>query len=120
MRTHSPAVADWKLPKGILRYLSVTKELRLQVREDRGTDELLEAVAYADFVTDKEDRKSAGPVNGMPVSWAYKKQGGVPLSTPEAEYTVALVIAMDLLGVVELFGELSVKHQVPMTLRVHN
>ncbi|POM76464.1 Transposon Polyprotein Reverse transcriptase [Phytophthora palmivora] len=89
-RTHDPTVVDWKLAKRILRYLCETKELRLQIGL-RG---------------DKEDRKSVTgglvTMDGMPVSWACKKQGGVPLSTMEAEYTAA------------------VKHEVPMTLRIDN
>ncbi|POM74260.1 Integrase catalytic core protein [Phytophthora palmivora] len=125
-RTHDPTVADWKLAKRILRYLSGTKELRLQMRGDRRTEELLEVVAYsdADFATDKEDRKSATgglvTMDGMPVSWTCKKQGGVSLSTMEAEYTGASVMAAELLGVRELLGELSVKHEIPMTLRIDN
>nr|KAE8931659.1 hypothetical protein PF009_g18284 [Phytophthora fragariae] len=38
----------------------------------------------------------------------------------EAEYTAASVMATELLGVIELLGELRVKHEVPMTLRVDN
>ncbi|GMF60978.1 unnamed protein product [Phytophthora fragariaefolia] len=83
-------------------------------------------VAYsdADFAADKEDRKSVTgglvTMDGMPVSWTCKKQGGVSLSTMEAEYTAASVMATELLGVLELLGELNVKHVVPMTLRVDN
>ena len=47
----------------------------------------------ADFVSDKTDRMSlAGAVvmmNGMLVSWTCKKQGGVSLSTMEAEFVDA-------------------------------
>ncbi|KAE9028332.1 hypothetical protein PR002_g10426 [Phytophthora rubi] len=90
-RTHDPTVVDWKLAKRVRGYLSGTKQLRLQLRGDRGTDELLEVVALndADFAVDKEDRKSLTgglvTMNGMPVSWTCNKQGGVSLSTMEAE-----------------------------------
>ncbi|GMF44997.1 unnamed protein product [Phytophthora fragariaefolia] len=87
---------------------------------------LLEVVAYsdADFAVGKEDRKSVTgglvTMDGMPVSWTCKKQGGVSLSTMEAEYTAASVMAAELLGVRGLLGGLDVKHVVPMTLRVDN
>ncbi|KAE9001279.1 hypothetical protein PF005_g14857 [Phytophthora fragariae] len=125
-RTHDPTVAVWKLAKRVLRYLSGTKELRLQMRGERGTDELLEVVAYSDedFVADKEDRKSVTgglvTIDGMPVSWTCKKRGGVSLSTMEAEYTAASVMTTELLGVHELLGVLGMEHEVTMTLRVDN
>ncbi|POM74197.1 Polyprotein, partial [Phytophthora palmivora] len=103
-----------------------TKELRLQMRGDRGTDELLEVVAYsdADSAADMEDRKSVTgglvTMDGMLVSWTCQKQGGVSLSTVEVEYTTASVMTTEILGVCELLGELSVKHEVPMMLRVAN
>ncbi|KAE9159173.1 hypothetical protein PF004_g31638 [Phytophthora fragariae] len=125
-RTHDTTVDDWKLAKRVLRYLGGTKELRLRMRGNKKAGELLEVVAYsdADFAADKEDRKSVTgglvTVDGMPVSWTCRKQGSVSLSTMEAEYTAASVMATELLGVRELLGELRVKHEVPITLRVDN
>ncbi|GMF18948.1 unnamed protein product [Phytophthora fragariaefolia] len=125
-RTHHPTVDDRKLAKRVLRYLGGTKELRLRMRGNKKAGELLEVVAYsdADFAADKEDRKSVTgglvTVDGKPVSWTCRKQGGVSLSTMEAEYTAASVMATVLLGVRELLGELRVKHEVPMALRVEN
>ncbi|GMG14877.1 unnamed protein product [Phytophthora fragariaefolia] len=125
-RTHDPTVDDWKLAKRVLRYLGGTKELRLRMRGNKKAGELLEVVAYsdADFAADKEDWKSVTgglvTVDGMPVSWTCRKQGGVSLSTMEAEYTAASVMAAELLSVRELLGELRAKHEVPMALRVDN
>jgi hypothetical protein len=125
-RTHSPTMDDWKLAKRILRYLAGTRELRLSMRGTADSDDPLEVVAYsdADFAADKEDRKSVTgglvTVGGMPVAWVCRKQGGVSLSTMEAEYTVASVMAQELLGVRELMNELGVALVVPMHLRVDN
>ncbi|GMF53362.1 unnamed protein product [Phytophthora fragariaefolia] len=104
-RTHDPTVADWKLAKRILGYLSGMKKKRFQMRGDRGTDELLEVVSDsdADFAPDKEDRKyvMGGMVtmDGMPLSWTCKKRGVVSLSTMEAEYTAASIMTTELLFV---------------------
>ncbi|KAG3073385.1 hypothetical protein PI125_g22248 [Phytophthora idaei] len=58
----------------------------------------LEVVGYrdAEFAADKQDRTSVtgsfATPDGMAVGWICKKQGGVSLSTMEAEYTAASVI----------------------------
>ncbi|KAG6617388.1 Integrase catalytic core protein [Phytophthora cinnamomi] len=113
-KTHNPSMSDWKLAKRILKYLAGTKELRFQMKGNRGVEEALEVIAYsdADFAADKTDRKSVTgglvTLDGMPVCWVCKKQGGVALSTMEAEYTAASVMAAELLGIRELlenFGQ---------------
>ncbi|POM72016.1 Integrase catalytic core protein [Phytophthora palmivora] len=125
-KAHSPSMADWKLAKRVVRYLAGTKRLRLQMKGNRGSEEALEMVAYsdADFAADKKDRKSVTgglvTLDGMPVSWICKKQGGVSLSTMEAEYTAASVLGAELLGIWELLKELGVKSELPMPLRVDN
>ncbi|POM62935.1 Integrase catalytic core protein [Phytophthora palmivora] len=69
-KTHNPSMSDWKLAKRILRYLSGTKELRLQMKRNRGSGEAVEIVAYrdADFAADKTDRKSVTGVTGWDAS----------------------------------------------------
>ncbi|OWZ15971.1 putative mitochondrial protein, partial [Phytophthora megakarya] len=125
-KTHGPSVADWKLAKRIVRYLAGTKRLRLQMNGIKGPEEALEVVAFsdADFAADKTDRKSVTggllTLDGMAVSWICKKQGGVSLSTMEAEYTAASVMATEILGVRELLGELGLEAEEPLPLRVDN
>ncbi|GMF59553.1 unnamed protein product [Phytophthora fragariaefolia] len=74
-RTHSPTVDDWKIATRILRYLSGTKELRLNIRGNADSDAPLNVVTYsdADVAADKEDRKSVTggivTVDDMPMEW---------------------------------------------------
>ena len=72
----------------------------------------------ADFVADKIDRNliTGGwiTVDGIPVSWLAKKQGGVSLLTMEAEFTAASVVVTQMLGLRELLGEIGVKCRHPM------
>uniref|UniRef100_A0AAV1U6F0 RNase H type-1 domain-containing protein n=1 Tax=Peronospora matthiolae TaxID=2874970 RepID=A0AAV1U6F0_9STRA len=79
----------------------------------------LEAFSDADFAADKTDRKSmtGGIVmlNGMAVSWGAWKQGGVSLSTMEAEF-----VARELLGLREMLCEVGVEPALPMQLWVDN
>ena len=64
----------------------------------------------ADFAADRVDRKSVTggliTLNGIPISWTCKKQGGVSLSTMEAEYTAASIFGKEMLGMKDLIGEL--------------
>ncbi|POM67045.1 Pol Polyprotein [Phytophthora palmivora] len=92
-RTHVPTASDWKLAKRVLRYLAGTKSLKLRMRGDGDVDQPLRVVGYsdADSAADKADRKSTTgglvTVDGM--------TGGVSLSTMEAEYTAASVVAQE-------------------------
>ncbi|OWZ15199.1 putative mitochondrial protein [Phytophthora megakarya] len=125
-RTHAPAVADWKLAKRVLRYLAGTKSLKLRMKGNDGVGRTLDVVGYsdADYAADRADRKSTTgglvTVDGTVISWICKKQGGVSLSTMEAEYTAASVVAQELHGVREFLGEMKVPLKVPMKLCVDN
>uniref|UniRef100_A0AAV1TTK9 Reverse transcriptase Ty1/copia-type domain-containing protein n=1 Tax=Peronospora matthiolae TaxID=2874970 RepID=A0AAV1TTK9_9STRA len=112
-RAHAPRLADWKLAKRIARYLKGTAALKItMIPEDNlGAAMRLEAFSDADFAADKTDRKSmtGGIVmlNGMAVSWGAQKQGGVSLSTMEAEFVAASEVARELLGLREMLCEIA-------------
>ena len=59
-------------------------------------------------------------LNGMLVSWTCNKQGGVSLSTMEAESVAASDAARELLGVRELLQELGMVIVTPMPMMVDN
>uniref|UniRef100_A0AAV1T0W9 Uncharacterized protein n=1 Tax=Peronospora matthiolae TaxID=2874970 RepID=A0AAV1T0W9_9STRA len=84
----------------------------------------LEAFRDADFAAYKTDRKSmtGGIVmlNGMAVSWGAWKQGGVSLSTTEAEFVAASEVTRELLGLRGMLCEVDVEPALPMQLRVDN
>ena len=54
------------------------------------------------------------------MSWFAKKQGGLSLSTTEAEFTAVSVVVTQMLGLRELLGEIGVKCRYPMVLYVDN
>ena len=84
----------------------------------------LETYSDADYAADKNDRKSLTGsvvlVNGMDISWASRKQGGVTLSTMEAEFVAASETARELLGIREMLGEVGMEPELPMTLHFDN
>ena len=87
-------------------------------------NQILETYSDADFAADKSDIKSltGGVVmlNGMPVSWTAKKQGGVSLSTMEAEFMAASEQARELMGIEQMLAEIGLMVELPMNLNVYN
>uniref|UniRef100_A0AAV1TUP3 Polyprotein n=1 Tax=Peronospora matthiolae TaxID=2874970 RepID=A0AAV1TUP3_9STRA len=59
-------------------------------------------------------------LNGMAISWSARKQGGVSLSTMEAEFVAASEIARELLGVREILCEIRMALELPMLMHVDN
>lgn len=122
-RAHILTMTDWKL---YLRYLAGTRALRLRMHGKGDSRKPLEVVAYsdADFAADKEDRRSVIggfiTMDGMAIGWVCIKQGGVSLSTMEAEYTATSVMGQELLGIRELLNELDVAFVEPLVLKVDN
>ncbi|CEG47805.1 FOG: Transposon-encoded proteins with TYA, reverse transcriptase, integrase domains in various combinations [Plasmopara halstedii] len=125
-QTHASCVRDWKLAKRIAHYLSERKVIRLEMRgnADCNGSMTLESYSDADFAADKGDRKSltGGIVllSGMPVRWAAKKQGGISLSTMEAEFVAAFETARELLRIQEMIKEVGLALVQPKLMHVSN
>lgn len=84
----------------------------------------LEAFSDADFAKDKNDRKTitGGVVrlNSILLSWVARKQGGVSLSTMEAEFVAASEMAREMIGIREMFTYVGLAPAIPMQLHVDN
>ncbi|CAI5725764.1 unnamed protein product [Peronospora destructor] len=125
-QTHQPRLHDWKLAKRVARYLKGTKTMKINMKPSDGrcASTKLESYSDADFAADKNDRKSlTGGIillNGMAVGWSTKKQGGVSLSTMEAEFVAASEVARELLGVREMLNEIGMALELPMLMHVDN
>ena len=124
--THQPRLSDWKLSKQILRYLIGTKDLKLTMKPhgDPRRSLKIESFSDADFAGDKKDRKSTSGnilvLNGMIIGWNCKKQGVVALSTMEAEYVSASLMAQEVLGLRQTIQELGLKVEEPITMWIDN
>ena len=83
-----------------------------------------ESYSDADLAADKGDRKSLTEtmvlVNGMPASWAPKKQGVVSLSTVEAEFVSALETDREIFGIREMLMEVGLSLTLPMIMHEDN
>ncbi|CAI5724638.1 unnamed protein product [Hyaloperonospora brassicae] len=124
--THAPRLKDWKLAKRIARYLKGITTLKMNMTPVNNASSPITIEAYSDayYAADKNDRKSLPGsvvlVNGIAISWASRKQGGVTLSTMEAEFVAASENARELLGIQKKLGEVGMEPELPMTLHVNN
>jgi hypothetical protein len=84
----TPHEIHWKAAKRILRYVRGT--VQFGIHYSSGGTPLLVGFTDSDWAGDLDDRKStAGYVFSLgsgPVTWAYKKQQAIALSSTEAEY----------------------------------
>uniref|UniRef100_A0AAV1UAV5 Uncharacterized protein n=1 Tax=Peronospora matthiolae TaxID=2874970 RepID=A0AAV1UAV5_9STRA len=127
-----PTVRDLKslVAKRIARYLKGTAKLKITMKPSQSDNAAalhcqnvsLDAFSDADFAGDRADRKSmTGGVlllNVMPIRWDARKQGGVSLSTMEAEFVAASEIAWKMLGVQEMLMEIGLSPALPMQLPI--
>jgi hypothetical protein len=84
----TPHEIHWKVAKRILRYVHGT--IQFEIHYSSGGTPLLVGFTDSDWANDPDDRKStAGYVFSLgsgPVTWAYKKQHAIALSSAEVEY----------------------------------
>ncbi|UYV61822.1 hypothetical protein LAZ67_1006725 [Cordylochernes scorpioides] len=103
-----PTQATWKAAKRIVRYLMATKDIGLIYTVSSNN---LISYSDSDWARDKINRKStSGNIvlhGSNAVSWFFKKQGCVSLSTAEAEYVAAAASIQDLVHLKEINKDFS-------------
>ena len=102
----NPGSAHWDAVKRIFRYLKGTKGLSLVYG---GRKEDLQGWVDADGASQEHRRAISGyvfMVDGGAVSWTFKKQELVTLSTTEAEYVAATHAAKEAMWLRALFSEI--------------
>ena len=93
--------------------------------EPEQTDKIkIEAMSDSDFAGDKDNRRSITgyivKVAGCIVAWKSKQQGGVCLSSSEAEYYAISEAAAELLFIKNILTFLEIDIETPMTLHADN
>ncbi|CAI5727359.1 unnamed protein product [Peronospora destructor] len=101
-QTQEPTTKDWKTAKRIVRYLKMSKDLKLHLNgvEPTSEDVQIESWSDADFAADKTDR--------------------ISLSTMEAEFISASQAGRELLGTKELLNETKLCVREPMPMWIDN
>jgi hypothetical protein len=113
-QTHSLAA------KGIMRYLSGTKNLGITFkRKDSGSFKL-RAYTDSDWAADKDTRRSVTGfvffLGESPVSWKSKSQPTVALSSTEAEYMALASTTQEMLYLKALCLQFGILEELPVVL----
>ena len=111
----------WNAVKRIIAYLWTTKNYHLTYRKG---EKDLEVFVDANFGGDVLDRKSTTgyliKMNGGAVSWISKKQPTTALSTAEAEYVAAAVVAQEILWIKSFMKEIGQPIEQPIKIMEDN
>jgi len=114
--------AHEKLLHRVIKYVLATKNRGVFMNPNEG--KIVEAYVDSDYAGDKDTRRSITGyvvyVFGALVAWKSKQQGGVTLSSSEAEYYAISEIATELLFIKQVLQFLEVDFELPITLRVDN
>jgi hypothetical protein len=106
-----------------IKYVLTTKNRGLVTM--RPTDEYkIEAYVDSDYAGDQQNRRSITGYmvysSGVLIAWKSKQQGGVTLSSSEAEYYALSEVACELIFIKQIVELLEVNLELPMIARADN
>nr|CCA18746.1 PREDICTED: similar to copiatype polyprotein putative [Albugo laibachii Nc14] len=125
-QTHSPTLGDYILAERVAKYSKGTKTLRLRMYGQYTECDTIRIVGTEMPILLQTGRIETGSravgslLKKCQCNGWQKKQGGVSLSTLEAEFTAASVVVLQMLGIRELLHEIGLKCKEPMILYVDN
>jgi hypothetical protein len=113
----APSAQDVVVVKRLMRYLSGTRDYGL-VLSGTGESTLI-AYLDADWCGDVDRKSTSGALHYFGedlVHWTSKKQGGVALSTAEAEYVAASSCAQDVIWLRGVLCDLNYQQREPTAI----
>ena len=117
-----PYKIHWKASKIILCYIHGI--VQFEIHYSIGATPLLVGFTDSDWVGDPDDRKSSvGYVFTLglgPITWAFKKQSALALSSAEAEYCVVVQASKEAMWLPQILSEFGFEQQHPTTLWCDN
>jgi hypothetical protein len=106
----NPGLPHWNLAKHVLRYLSSTSQLELELGGNSTTDFNITAFSDSSWADDVDTAKSTAgylvKLNNSMISWKSYKEPVVALSSAEAEYVALTPAIQELLWLHGLLFEL--------------
>lgn len=116
-KLENPTEKDMKAAKRVLRYLAGTKARGIIYRKGQ-KEAKLTCFSDSDWAGCKKTRKSVSGFvvyfAGAPISWKSKSQPTVAMSSCEAEYVALSVAVREIMWLIQFFGELNVKLDLPI------
>jgi len=116
-RVENPRTIDMTEVKRVIRYLKGTRNLRLELNNERKLQDLI-AYSDANWAEDTLDRKSTSghfcSLNGGTISWFSRKQKLIALSSCEAEYIALAETCKEVTWIKQVIKEFNIEIS-PMT-----
>ena len=113
----------YKYALRILKYLYLTRELKLTFRRNFNSD-LIDAYVDADWAGDKVDRKSTTGyvirIFGNAIYWKSRKQGSVTKSSTAAEYVALSDVVSQVRVILNLLEDFCLKIEKPVKIYEDN
>ena len=108
----------------VLRYLNGTKSHGLHYTRQSGSKLKIDIFSDSDWGTNVDDRRSISgfvvKVSGGPISWSSRTQKTVALSSCEAEFLALSEALKEALWLYQVFHELDLEYDDPITIHVDN
>ena len=109
----------YKYALRILKYLYLTKSLKLRFKQNNNVD-ILECYVDADWAGDCNDRKSTTgyvvKLFGNVIHWKSRKQGSVTKSSTAAEYVALSEAVSEILLIKDLLSDFNIEIDKPMNI----
>ena len=113
-----------KLLHRVINFVILTEDRGLIMEPKKSAMAIVEAMSNSDFAGDKDNRRSITgyliKLYGCVIAWKSKQQGGVCLSSSEAEYYAISEATTELLFIKNVLTFLEVEFEVPMILQADN
>lgn len=113
----------YKYALRVLKYLYLTKELKLRFKRNDNGD-ILECYVDADWAGDCIDRKSTTgylvKLYGNVIYWKSRKQGSVTKSSTAAEYVALSEAVSEILLIKDLLNDFNIKIEKPVKIYEDN
>ncbi|XP_075157670.1 uncharacterized protein LOC142230938 [Haematobia irritans] len=111
---------DWLEIKRVLKYLKGTADHFLRLSKPGHDANDLQGYAYASWAEDAKDRKSNSgyifQINGGAISWSFRKQTSVSLSSTEAEFIALSEACKEAIWLRKLLNDMKIIQNGPTNI----
>ena len=120
----NPGLVHWKSAMRVLRYLNGTRTMGLHFKKQPGSKLKIDIFSDSDWGSNIDDRRSISgfvvKISGGAISWSSRAQKTVALSSCEAEFLALSEALKEALWLYQVFHELDLDYDSPITIHVDN
>ncbi|XP_031270992.1 secreted RxLR effector protein 161-like [Pistacia vera] len=111
----NPGKSQWMALKWIMKYLNGTRSIGIVFKKNQSDNDYVEGFSNANYASDVDRRKSTSgfvfTLWGNTISWKFKLQHMVTLSSTESEYVALIEATKEATWLKGLVNELGIEQQ---------